>query len=90
MKVKAKAKTCSRCAGTGQTPFHWVLNGVCFKCGGVGVVTQKTIINSLADEVEIHAKDVEDWTSELEHNKKKCIRKSSKTIERTTCCRFKH
>jgi hypothetical protein len=27
--------SCSRCSGTGKTPFHWVHGGDCFACGGV-------------------------------------------------------
>lgn len=29
-------KPCSRCGGTGRVSRGWVVNGVCFKCGGDG------------------------------------------------------
>lgn len=34
---KAKSKPCPRCGGTGRLScYHYIDNGICFKCGGNG------------------------------------------------------
>lgn len=37
----AAGTPCPRCNGTGYTIFHWISEGRCFRCGGVGVITEE-------------------------------------------------
>jgi hypothetical protein len=65
---------CSRCKGTGMTPFHVVYAGVpgtCFKCGGEGQVERKAYheYNEAKKFLQYAPENVALWDKEFElHN----------------------
>lgn len=48
MSSQSSQSSCSRCQGTGYLPhFSHVANGVCFMCGGDGLVHQKRSVSKV-------------------------------------------
>lgn len=80
------AKTCPRCAGTGQTAYHWVLNGVCFLCKGMGEISAETrklsAMERAVEEIEIHTRDIEDRKVELRYRKDRAIKCADRLVAR--------
>lgn len=78
------AKTCPRCGGSGQTPFRWILGGICFRCEGLGRIDAAARkASKLQQAIELldgAVADVEDWTAALGCAKQRAIKRADSLV----------